>query len=311
MKRLRKLAIVICAAFVVMNIVAYIHAYQFTHFSEESVARTKDPTQLTVVDKVKVLFMGIDNPRPQHQSNPDKPFETFFVSSSGKLECWRINAPKAVGTMIMFHGYAGEKSSLLERAEKFRAMGFNTVLVDFLGSGGSEGNSTTVGFDEALQVKDCYETISKTDRQIFLFGTSMGAAAILKAMDDYQLSAKAIVLECPFGSLYETVSARFKMMHVPSFPMSTLLTFWGGIQHGYWAFGHNPGEYAKSISTPTLILYGEQDERVTLSESKEIFNNMQGDKKLITYPNAGHNVFIPDNQSHWENDVTQFLQAEK
>ena len=226
MKLLRKLAIVTCSAFVVMNIVAYIHAYRVTHFSDSSVARTKDPTQLTAFDKVKVLFMGVDNPRPQHRSTPDTPFDTFFISSSGELECWRINTPDAIGTMIMFHGYAGEKSSLLERAEKFRAMGFNTVLVDFTGSGGSEGNSTTVGFDEARQVKDCYEAISKTDHQIFLFGTSMGAAAILKAMDDYQLPTKACVLECPFGSLSETVNARFKMMHVPNFPMATLLTFW-------------------------------------------------------------------------------------
>jgi len=251
--------------------------------------------------------MGVDNPRPTHRSTPGVPFETFIISSSEDLECWRMNVPNARGTMIMFHGYAGEKSSLLARAEKLREMKFNTILVDFAGSGGSDGNHTTIGFDEAEQVKNCYDFISKSDARVHLFGTSMGAAAILKAIKDYELKPQSIVLECPFGSLSETVEARFKMMGVPTFPMATLLTFWGGVQNGYWAFSHNPSEYAKFVSVPALILYGEQDQRVTLSESKEIFKNLQGRKGLVTYPNAGHNVFATENQQKWAKDVREFL----
>ncbi|RAW02762.1 alpha/beta hydrolase [Pseudochryseolinea flava] len=306
-KLLKKLALLIAAVFILMNVVAYIHAYRFTHFSTTATARTKDPTELTILDKLKVLFTGIANPRPLHQTIPSNAYETFSIASSEKLECWRAQVRHAKGTVIMFHGYAGEKSSLLERAEIFQSMGFNTILVDFGGSGGSAGNSTTIGFDEAQQVKDCYDFIAQQSEPIILFGTSMGAAAILKAIDDYKLNANAVILECPFGSLAKTVSARFTMMNVPPFPMSTLLTFWGGVQHGYWAFGHNPISYAKSVSIPTLILYGEQDERVTLEESQEIYKNLNGPKRLVTYPHAGHNVFLVDNQTRWKKDVTDFL----
>lgn len=47
----------------------------------------------------------------------------------------------------------------------------------------------------SLQVKSCYDYLAKEGEQhIFLFGTSMGAVAILKAMDDYALSPKGIII---------------------------------------------------------------------------------------------------------------------
>ncbi len=148
---------------------------------------------------------------------------------------------------------------------------------------------------------------SKQTKPIILFGTSMGAAAILKAMKDYPLKPAALVLECPFGSLYKTVCARFDIMGVPSFPMAGLLCFWGGIQNGYWAFGHNPSTYAKAVRCPTLLLYGTQDERVTLEETEAIYTNLAGPKTLRVYPNAGHDMFIAPNRMAWINDVVSFV----
>ncbi len=145
------------------------------------------------------------------------------------------------------------------------------------------------------------------EKNIILIGTSMGSAAILKAMDDYALSVQSIIIECPFGSLYQTTKARFRLMHVPSFPMASLLCFWGGVQNGYWAFSHNPSEYAKSVTSPVLLLYGEQDNRVSVEETDLIFKNIKGYKVIKKYPQAGHDVFSERNRSNWTQDVSQFL----
>ncbi|MBT1690726.1 alpha/beta hydrolase [Dawidia soli] len=304
----KKLIILVVIGIVVINAVAFLHAYTFTHFSASNVARTKDPKELSVFAKASLLFTGIDNPRPQSKEQPADAFETIYVQSTGKLQCWRLAQPGARGTVLLFHGYAGEKSSLLSRAAEFRKMGYHTLLVDFTGSGGSEGNSTSVGYTEAIQVKDCFEYLAGTgEKNIILFGTSMGAAAVLKAMSDYGIKPAATVLECPFGSLYNTVCARFTLMHVPSFPMAGLLTFWGGVQHGYWAFAHNPADYAERATCPTLLLFGAQDDRVTVAETERIFANLPQPKTLQIYPDAGHNVFTTGNQPAWVRDVTAFV----
>ncbi|HEY0030015.1 MAG TPA: PhoPQ-activated protein PqaA family protein, partial [Bacteroidia bacterium] len=141
----------------------------------------------------------------------------------------------------------------------------------------------------------------------YLFGTSMGAAAIMKACSEYDIHPKGIMIECPFGSMYKTVCARFKTMHAPTFPMAGLLVFWGGVQNGFWAFGHNPIEYAKKINCPTLLLYGEKDEKVSKEEIEEIFNNLKGPKKLRTYPNAGHENYLIKYKEQWTKDVAGFM----
>jgi hypothetical protein len=308
MKNRRKLVLIVVIGILAANIIAFLHAYTFTHFSSADVVRTQDPEELSVFAKASLLFTGIDNPRPLAKEQPANTFETVYVQSSGMLQCWRIAQPGGHGTVILFHGYAGEKSSLLGRAAEFRKMGYHTLLVDFYGSGGSEGNSTSVGYTEAIQVKDCFDYLANTGEQnIILFGTSMGAVAVLKAMSDDGIKPAAIVLECPFGSLYNTVCARFKLMHVPSFPMAGLLTFWGGVQHGYWAFAHNPANYARQATGPTLLLFGAQDERVTVAETERIFANLPQPKTLKIYPEAGHNVFSPGNQSAWVHDVEAFV----
>src|SRR5690606_3486437 len=193
-------------------------------------------------------------------------------------------------------------------AKIFDSLQFNTLLVDFMGSGGSEGNNTTIGYKEADQVKTAFEFVKeKGEKNIYLFGTSLGAVAIMKAMDDYALAVSGLILECPFGSMYETVCARFDNMNVPRFPMAGLLVFWGGVQNGFWAFGHNPTEYAKSIQCPTLLLYGEKDEKVSVRETEEIFDNLPGRKKLRTFPDAGHESYLLKYRKEWIEEVSEFL----
>ena len=182
------------------------------------------------------------------------------------------------------------------------------MLVDFMGSGNSEGNQTTIGFKESKEVKTCFDYISATgEKNIYLFGTSMGAVAIMKCIYDSEINPKGIIIECPFGSMYQTVCARFKKMNAPTFPMAGILLFWGSLQNGFWGFNHNPSEYAEKINCPTLLLYGEKDKSVSRSEIDEIYRNLKGYKKLNVYRNTGHENYLLKNKIQWHQDVSSFL----
>ena len=146
---------------------------------------------------------------------------------------------------------------MLDKAEEFLKMGYSTLLVDFMGAGGSEGNQTSIGFHEAEEIKTVFDHLSETgEKNIYLFGTSLGAVAILRAIDKYDIDPQGIIIECPFGSLYQTTCARFKSLNVPVIPMAGLLVFWGGVQNGYWGFGHNPTDYAKHVTCGVVALWG-------------------------------------------------------
>jgi uncharacterized protein len=255
-----RLLIISLVLFICLNTIAIFHAYHFTHFADANVIKTKSPEKINGIDKVKTLLFGVSNPRPNNIVLPQQAYETLVLQSNKAIEIWEIKTDSAKGTVVLCHGFSGQKSSMLDKSDAFLKMGYNTILIDFMGSGGSEGNQTTIGFKEAEQVNTVCDYLQKQgEKNIYLMGTSMGAVAIMKAIQDFKIRPKAIILECPFGTMYETVCARFKNMNAPTFPMAGLLVFWGGTINGFWAFGHNPTEYANSITCPTLLLYGAKD----------------------------------------------------
>jgi len=310
-RRLLKILLwTVLTLFILANIIAYNQAYQLTHFSTQKVTKTAKPEQLSMAEKIKTLFTGVSNPRPVNKKKPDLPYTTIKLQSNKKLECWLIKHPEAKGTVIMFHGYSASKSGLINKAGIFYQLGYNTLLVDFMGSGGSEGNETTIGFNEAEEVKTVYQYVQQTEKKpTILFGTSMGAVAAMKALSDFNLNPDALIIECPYSSLLKTTQARFKILNLPSFPLANILVFWGGFQHQFNGFNLRPVDDAKNIKCPALLLYGEKDSRVSRVEIDEIFNNLKGKKLLHTYPLAGHDNYLTQYKTEWTHDISQFLKA--
>lgn len=291
--------------FLLMNIIAFMHAYKFTHFSTRDINRTEQSQKMSVIEKLKIAVSGINNPRPVNKSIPDSVYQDIKIKG---ISSWYIPVSNAKGSVIIFHGYGGEKSSMTDKASVFHQLGYNTMLVDFKGSGSSEGKTTTIGYKEAEDVIATVNYLhSKGEQNIILFGTSMGAAALMKALNDKQLPVKKIIIECPFGSLLQTVKNRFEYMGVPQFPLAHLLVFWGGVQNGFNAFGHKPEEYAKAITLPALMFWGAKDPKVKPEETNNIYNNLKGPKKLVTLADAGHENYLLKYKELWTQEVTRFL----
>lgn len=309
-RRYRLLGGTLLSAVLLLNAIAFFHAYRFTHFDPASGPKVTHAGQLPLTEKLSMLFTGAPNPRPQPQHTPGHPFETVRLHSNKEIECWYLPADSAKGTVALFHGYGGEKSTLLDKAAVFRSLGYHTLLVDFMGAGGSEGNQTTIGYKEADQVATsvCYLQ-QRGEQNIVLFGTSLGAAAVMKALHDEALPVRSVILECPFATLQQAVENRFKILGVPPFPMAHLLLFWGGVQNGFNAFAHDPVDYARAIKCPTLLLYGEKDVKVTAEETAAIFAALAGPKKLVTYPLAGHENYLKKYREKWTLDVAAYLSA--
>ena len=293
--------------FLIANFMAAFHAYKFTHFEKNAILIGKNPEDLNFTQKLNALFFGVSLPRPESDLLPGDEFRNVVVNN--EIACWEIKVPNDKGTVILFHGYGSNKASVLGKAQEFNRMGYTAFLVDFKGSGGSVGNETTIGFKESQDVKACYDYIkSQNPKSIILCGTSMGAVAIMKCVSETNIHPNYLVLECPFGSMKQTVSNRFTAMGLPSFPLCDLLVFYGGIMNGFWAFDHNPIDYAKNIHIPTLLLCGGKDERVTQKEIDDIFLNLKSTKEKIIYPLAKHESYLNEYREDWREDVECFLE---
>lgn len=307
-KWLRWLLWSLLGLFVFLNILAAFHAWSFTHFGPAESRKPHDEVGLSFGDKLKALFTGVRLPRPENRSEPGLPFERVVLSDGEKLEAWMIPADSSKGTVLLFHGYGSCKSGMLQHAGVFHDLGYSTMLVDFPGAGGSEGNSCTIGYCESEDVHRCIKYLQgRGEKNIVLFGSSMGAAAVMKAMSEKQEDVHALILECPFGTLLATVENRFHSMNVPDFPMAEMLVFWGGTLNGFNAFSFNPKEYARKIHQPTLLIWGVKDPKVSASETNAIFESLAGPKRLLKLDSAGHGRYFEHYKKKWTEEVSAHL----
>jgi alpha-beta hydrolase superfamily lysophospholipase len=312
MKRLLKILLrSILIVFVMLNVIVAFHAYKFTHFYNNGEITVKKKEEKTGWDKMKEMFFGINAVKKQNDVTTDSTFKTIYLKTkdSLKLEAWYITDDSSKGTVLLFHGHGGNKSGVIKEAEAFNKMGYNTLLLDFRAHGGSEGNTCTIGYDETEDIKLAYDYIkSKGEKNIVLWGISMGASAITKAVKDYQLEPQKVILEMPFGTIKDAVKGRLKIMGLPAEPIGTLLTFWGGTERGFWAFGMKPQEYATSIKCPVLLQWGKNDPRVSRSEEEILFKNLpNANKKFMVYENTGHESICKKEAAKWEAEVAAFL----
>lgn len=148
---------------------------------------------------------------------------------------------------------------------------------------------------------------AKGERNIVLSGLSMGAAAILKAEHDESLPVQKIILECPYGTMLQTVGNRFHTVGLPAFPLANMLVFWGGLENGFNAFSLKPESYARSVKCPSLLIWGARDPKVSRAETESIFASLQGPKRLLELPQSGHNDYLLRYRAEWIAAVDSFL----
>jgi alpha-beta hydrolase superfamily lysophospholipase len=306
-KKIAILMVTVC--FVLLNVIAIFHVYHLTHFNIQQSEKAIPMNEMNVMDKIRVILTGYRHQRPSTSYIPTKPFIADTLTEGGIKTCvWKFTSEVGKGTVILFHGFSGEKSGMMDKALFFDSMGFHTMVVDFMGSGGSEGRVTTLGYRESIQVKQCFNYIQQQEQTpIFLMGTSMGAVAIMKALSESDIQPKGIILESPFGSMRQTIKNRFVAMGIPHFPMADAMVFWGGILHGFNAFKHRPTAYAPHIHCPTLIIHGKQDPKVQMSEIMEIHDHILGSTQLLILEHVGHDNFINRSPSKWKSNVGKFI----
>lgn len=111
---------------------------------------------------------------------------TLTTEDGLKLAAWyvpRTDAPTD-SAVIILHGYPADKGDLVRRTA-FLALDYNLLFVDFRYFGGSEGNISTVGAKEVMDLLAAVDYLKKERgmRRIGVYGFSMGGAVGIMALE--------------------------------------------------------------------------------------------------------------------------------
>jgi hypothetical protein len=295
---------------ILANVSASIYAYKFTHFYTSPSAHVASQN---IFDKTWKLFVGPKFYKDTNEPEPPFVYETVqFKTAEGiPIDAWYSKTDSSSTCVLLIHGYSTNKSFLKTEAAMFRRWGYSVLLLDLRGHGKSGGNSTSFGVKETDELQKAYDFAKqKGHSKIILYGVSLGAGVCIKAASENKIHPIAIIADVPFENLHRHFQARARILGFPSEPFATLTTFWVGVEKGYNGFQHNVSTYAKRVSCPVLVEWGEKDEFVMRSEAENVFNNLASkNKKLVVYPDAGHGAFFQTDPLTWENEVQTFLKT--
>jgi uncharacterized protein len=305
---------VLLVQFILFNISASLYAYKFTHVIDDPSLKNTGSGG-NVFSKTWHLFSGPRQPRSVITEFPAFQYDTVTLKTQKGIfiDAWYAK-PDSVskGTIILFHGIMANKGMLLAEAAEFRHFGYNVMLVDFRAHGNSGGHITTIGVKESEEVKLAYDYIIKQgEKNIFLYGSSMGAVVVSKGIADYDLKPAGAFLDMPFASMQSHLRARARLLGFRGFgekPFGFLVTMWIGIERGFNGFNDQTTRYVAKMNCPVLMQWGAADSYVLKSETDRVYNAIASShKKLVIYDEARHESFLQKDPVKWRIEVEKFL----
>jgi len=198
---------------------------------------------------------------------------TLTTADGLNLAAWYVPAlePDAP-SIILTHGLLASKWAFLKLVPWLHEAGYNVLLFDFRGHGGSDKRPTTIGPEEVLDVQaalDWLEAKGVGDRVAGL-GTSLGAAALVNtAVQDDRLDA--LILDSLFADWGDTDFAKGYRLPpdwlVPGVP--------------------SPEDLMPRIHVPVFIIHGTAD-ILTHDDHAYRLYNAANEPKQIWINDSGH-----------------------
>lgn len=246
--------------------------------------------------------------------------EKLYVNRDGKRIYGVIyipqNSKKQMPTVIFSHGFGGNYQVGTSYAKALASRGYVVYCFDFCGgSEESRSDGSTLEMSIFTEKKDLEAVISKIKRfdyvdqkNLFLVGTSQGAAVSAITAADHEKEIKGQILLYPAFCLVDQTKERFKTVEdIPN----TYYSLWMMVGRTY-AEKLLDYDIYKAISTykkEVLILHGDQDDIVPLLYSKKALE-VYSSAKLEVIPGVGHG-FYGDDEKRAIQLMIEYLDSQK
>lgn len=206
------------------------------------------------------------------------------------LHGWWAPMADAKGTVLFFHGNAGNISHRINYLAMFKQLGYNTLLFDYRGYGQSSGTPSESGtyLDAQAAWRYLIEIQGIVPERIVLFGESLGGAvaAWLAAREKPGLLA----LVSTFTSVPDLAAEIY-----PFLPVRWISRF-----------DYNTLEFLQSITCPVFIAHSPQDEIIPYRHGQRLFQAAPEPKQFLPLQGT-HNTGFIFMQPVWKRALGAFM----
>ena len=233
----------------------------------------------------------------------------FRTSDHIEIKGWFIPALNPRGTIILCHGYGTNRGDCLEWAKFLHDHGYSSLLFDFRGHGESEGKYCSLGYYETKDLRAAIRFAKKREEDSMgAMGFSMGGTvALMVAAEDSRLAA--VVTDGAYLSFHSVVgSFARKYFKAPKYPFIPPAIWAAGLRLHFNPEDVDLRQRVGSIAPrPILIVHGEEDREVLLSDAEAIYRAAGEPKELWLIPGADHSTTYAVDRESYEQKVLEFF----
>lgn len=207
-----------------------------------------------------------------------------------RLEAWYVPAREPRGTVLFFHGNAGNISHRLDSLMLFNQLDLSTLIFDYRGYGRSEGKASEAGIYRDGEAAWRYLTEERhvPTAEIVLFGRSLGAAVAASVAGQHRPGA--LIIESGFVSVPDMAAELY-----PWFPVRRLARI-----------GFPTGDHLKSVSCPVLVVHSRDDEIIPFDHGLRLFGMAREPKRFLEL-RGGHNDGVLVSSRRYLDGLDAFL----
>jgi hypothetical protein len=251
---------------------------------------------------------------PRHVNIPDrellggKPVENVSIRTEDgvTLSAWCVKADPD-RAVILLPGIGADRRQCAARGEYYLQLGYSVLLPDLRGTGKSGGDLVTIGWRECRDLVACFKYLHEAGyRRVGADGISLGAATICYALRDLPDLA-FVVLESCYDTIDSAFDNRLDYFRVPRF-LARPARWFAQLRIGAGPEQMRPVDFMPFCKAPTLVLSGDNEGYLKVSETKAIFDRCAAEKKrLYIFPGGRHEDFLRAFPDQYKKQLREFL----
>lgn len=214
---------------------------------------------------------------------------TFPSASGSQIHGWFAPGLARHGAVLLLHGVRADRLAMLPRARWLHDLGYSVLLIDFQGTGESDGKAVTFGYRESLDASAAFAWLKARvpGERIGIIATSMGGAAVLLAKPAIQ--ADAIVLEQVYPTIEDALRDRLSL-HMGTAGLWLMQPFLVTMRAtlGIDSQQLRPIDHIGALTSPRLLIAGSADMHTRLNESQAMYAAAGTKSWLWVVPGARH-----------------------
>lgn len=207
---------------------------------------------------------------------------------------WFIPLAPGAPCLVILHGWGSNAEMMLPLAEPLHAAGYGLLFLEARNHGRSDGDDYSSMPRFAEDLEQAIAWLGRQDgvdaQQIGVLGHSVGAAAALLAASR-STGIRAVISLSAFAHPARMMRRWLQAKGIPFWPLGAYILHYVQrvIAHRFDDIA--PCNTIQQVRCPVLLIHGQEDTTVPVSDAREIYQNRAHDNVRLTIIAGNHEAF--------------------